>query len=520
MTSTRAAVIGGLLALALALAPVSPAFASGITAAATGGMAATATAFNPVAGLATALVGVAAAIITAPIAILSAVANAPYYGPAPGYPAAPAAYDAATLDPGLLRRCAGSACLLRSAGRGAGLLRPAARSAYYAPPVTGVLQARPSQCITARPSQRITVRPSSHRITGRRRAVAITVPPAAAITVPPAAAITVPPGRGGDGPGGRGGYGSGGQGGYGSSGGGYGSAGHGGTGSRAAAATGGSAAAVTVLRAAAITARRAVPRTFPHPRPIRATGAAQRLPPARRQRPAPGHADLRPPCGIGQLRCQPPQLRVARAGSRAGEPRVRPWRRRRGHQSRAVGSPQRHALAASPDEASEVERRAPRHRLTQRVPESPGRPPRRPSVARPTRRSSASGSSTPRRRCSSPPATAPPRSRPWPNGRGSRSGRSIIVSTTRRRSCGQWSIAPSSACVLRRKCRCSRARTWRQILRRLAALILRAALSAPAIALHRLIVAESARFPELAARGDRARRSRRGHHADRGGAGA
>jgi len=37
-----------------------------------------------------------------------------------------------------------------------------------------------------------------------------------------------------------------------------------------------------------------------------------------------------------------------------------------------------------------------------------------------------------------------------------------------------------------------------EILRRLAVLILHAALSAPAIALHRLIVAESARFPELA----------------------
>jgi AcrR family transcriptional regulator len=37
------------------------------------------------------------------------------------------------------------------------------------------------------------------------------------------------------------------------------------------------------------------------------------------------------------------------------------------------------------------------------------------------------------------------------------------------------------------------------VLQRLAALILHAALSPPAIALHRLIVAESARFPELAA---------------------
>ena len=38
-----------------------------------------------------------------------------------------------------------------------------------------------------------------------------------------------------------------------------------------------------------------------------------------------------------------------------------------------------------------------------------------------------------------------------------------------------------------------------EILRGLAGLILRAALSPPAIALHRLIVAESSRFPDLAA---------------------
>src|ERR1700692_4702964 len=39
--------------------------------------------------------------------------------------------------------------------------------------------------------------------------------------------------------------------------------------------------------------------------------------------------------------------------------------------------------------------------------------------------------------------------------------------------------------------------TLRDILRRLAAMILRAALSPPAIALHRLVMAESGRFPEL-----------------------
>jgi AcrR family transcriptional regulator len=40
--------------------------------------------------------------------------------------------------------------------------------------------------------------------------------------------------------------------------------------------------------------------------------------------------------------------------------------------------------------------------------------------------------------------------------------------------------------------------TLRDVLRRLAGMILRAALSAPAMALHRLVMAESARFPELA----------------------
>jgi TetR/AcrR family transcriptional repressor of mexJK operon len=40
--------------------------------------------------------------------------------------------------------------------------------------------------------------------------------------------------------------------------------------------------------------------------------------------------------------------------------------------------------------------------------------------------------------------------------------------------------------------------TPHEVLKRLAGLVLQAALSAPAIALHRLMVAESARFPELA----------------------
>ncbi len=49
----------------------------------------------PVFGLAAAVVGTAAAIVTAPFAILAAAANAPYYGPAPGYAAPPVTYHAA-----------------------------------------------------------------------------------------------------------------------------------------------------------------------------------------------------------------------------------------------------------------------------------------------------------------------------------------------------------------------------------------------------------------------------------------
>jgi hypothetical protein len=97
MTRNRTAVLGGALALALMVAPISSAIAGG------GhhgggyghggyGYGGYGYGFNPVYGLATALVGVAAAVVTAPIAILAAVANAPYYGQGPGYPAAPAAY--------------------------------------------------------------------------------------------------------------------------------------------------------------------------------------------------------------------------------------------------------------------------------------------------------------------------------------------------------------------------------------------------------------------------------------------
>ena len=47
----------------------------------------------PVFGLAAAVVGTAAAIVTAPFAILAAVASGPYYGPAPGYAAPSVTYN-------------------------------------------------------------------------------------------------------------------------------------------------------------------------------------------------------------------------------------------------------------------------------------------------------------------------------------------------------------------------------------------------------------------------------------------
>ena len=108
MISKRATAIGSVLALALAAAPISSAFASdrhhggyghggGYRGGHGGGYG---YGFNPVVGLATALVGAAAAIVTAPIAIVAAVANAPYYGPGPDYPAAPAAYNAPPVAQG------------------------------------------------------------------------------------------------------------------------------------------------------------------------------------------------------------------------------------------------------------------------------------------------------------------------------------------------------------------------------------------------------------------------------------
>ena len=98
MTQSKALVSGSLLAIALALAPVSSAFADGNHwhgSSWHGGS-------NwhggyhygvwPVFGVAAAVVGTAAALITLPFAAIAAAANAPYYyGPGPAY--APTAYS-------------------------------------------------------------------------------------------------------------------------------------------------------------------------------------------------------------------------------------------------------------------------------------------------------------------------------------------------------------------------------------------------------------------------------------------
>ena len=114
--------------------------------------------FNPVLGLATALVGAAVAIVTAPIAIVAAVPTRPTRA-GPGYAPGPAAYNAppvaegySALRPprllrpagarsGLLRSTRGNLLqsarhtLLRTARRSA--LRPGAGPRLYGPPGRG-----------------------------------------------------------------------------------------------------------------------------------------------------------------------------------------------------------------------------------------------------------------------------------------------------------------------------------------------------------------------------------------------
>ena len=144
MISKRAIAIASVLALALAAAPISSAFASdrhhggyghgGGYRGGHGGGYGYGYGFNPVVGLATALVGAAVAIVTAPIAIVAAVANAPYYGPGPNYPAGPAAYNAPPVGQGYYGAPAAPAYYGPPPSGPAYYGPPAAT--YYSPPVT------------------------------------------------------------------------------------------------------------------------------------------------------------------------------------------------------------------------------------------------------------------------------------------------------------------------------------------------------------------------------------------------
>ena len=132
--------------------------------------------FQPRRGLATALVGAAAVIVTAPIAILAAVARAPYYGPGPDYPAAPAAYNGPPATQGYYgapRRRPITARGIRSS-----VLRSARRS---------VLRSARGSLLSTAGRSVLHAAVASH--TARRRAAAITVVPIVATTDLPAATL-------------------------------------------------------------------------------------------------------------------------------------------------------------------------------------------------------------------------------------------------------------------------------------------------------------------------------------------
>ena len=100
MSKYKAATIASVLAIALLAAPISSAFANGRHHGAYGSYGVYYGGALAL-GLASAVVGTAAALITAPIALLAAAAQAPVYygGPAPAYPVAPTAYYGAPIAP-------------------------------------------------------------------------------------------------------------------------------------------------------------------------------------------------------------------------------------------------------------------------------------------------------------------------------------------------------------------------------------------------------------------------------------
>ncbi|MEO9161228.1 MAG: hypothetical protein ABI349_02320 [Casimicrobiaceae bacterium] len=91
MIKFKAVALGSLVGVALVFAPLSSAFADQRF---HGGHWGHGYGYGawPVIGLAVAVVGTAAAIVTAPFAIASTVANGLYYGPVPSYAAAPVRY--------------------------------------------------------------------------------------------------------------------------------------------------------------------------------------------------------------------------------------------------------------------------------------------------------------------------------------------------------------------------------------------------------------------------------------------
>ena len=94
MMKNRTALIACLVASALAVAPVTPAFAWGRHHGGYHGG-------GPIWGFANAVVVTAAAVITAPIALLAAVAQAPvYYPPGSAYAGGPSAYGTPPAGPG------------------------------------------------------------------------------------------------------------------------------------------------------------------------------------------------------------------------------------------------------------------------------------------------------------------------------------------------------------------------------------------------------------------------------------
>jgi hypothetical protein len=98
MMKNRTVVVASLLAFALAVAPVTSAFAGGRH---NGGY----HGGGPIWGFANAVVATAVAVITAPIAILAAVAQAPlYYAPGPAYAGASPAYATPPAGPGYYGR--------------------------------------------------------------------------------------------------------------------------------------------------------------------------------------------------------------------------------------------------------------------------------------------------------------------------------------------------------------------------------------------------------------------------------